>query len=443
MPISSATPVVVIGDLDAARRACDTLTHRGHAVVHLLEPTEDDLRTALTPEVGAVVVLVRGDVIALRYALLVEHLRPAIRLVVTVFDRTVADQLVRTIPNCQVTSPAEIAVPTIVGACLDDRTLAIDTSQPLPHAVVVDEDGCLSAHPWRHRVPLRTRIVRGLAGQARSHDSASRILLIGLGGLLTALAAEWILAAAVLRQPGSQALNSAARLVSTVGVVDQGSAPGWYLVVSGLGMMLTIGFAALFTAGVVERSLSARTAGIFGARTLPTRGHVVVVGLGQVGLRLCLTLRTLGIPVVAIERDPEAANLRLAKNANIPVLIAHAEDRAVLDRLGLGRARALAAMGAEEVDNVEVAIAALASAPDLRVVMRAGDNNVITETRSLFPIGAVCDISALTAFAVADCIRGRTPRFVYQRGHELAAYPPEADTVPASTDSRSPERCRC
>jgi hypothetical protein len=49
MPISTATPVVVIGDLDAARRACDTLTHRGHAVVHLLAPTEDELRTALTP----------------------------------------------------------------------------------------------------------------------------------------------------------------------------------------------------------------------------------------------------------------------------------------------------------------------------------------------------------------------------------------------------------
>ena len=389
---SSPPIVVVIGALDAARRACDALRRQDRTVVHLLEPTEDDLRATLadadadpdsdaagTGTVEAVAILVRGDVNALRYALLVEHLRPAVRLVVTVFDRTVADQLVRVIPNCQVTSPADVAVPSIVEACLDDR-------------------------PLRRASPT-TRALRLLAGQARSHDSASRILLTGLAGLLTVLAAEWALAAGVLHQSAAEALYTASRIVSTVGLVDRGDAPGWYLVVSGLGMMLTIGFAALFTAGVVERSLSGRSAGIVGARILPRRDHVVVVGLGQVGLRLCLSLRGLGIPVVAVERDPDAANLRLAKAARIPVLIAHAEDRAVLDRLGLSRARALAAMGAEELDNVEVAIAALASAPELRIVLRAGDSDdVITETRSLFPIGAVVDISALTAQAVADAI---------------------------------------
>jgi hypothetical protein len=244
-------------------------------------------------------------------------------------------------------------------------------------------------------------VARILAGQARSHDGASRILLLGLGGLLIALGAEWLMAGLVLHERAPEALYTATRLVSTVGLVEHGPAPGWYLVVSGIGMMLTIGFAALFTAGVVERALSVRSTGIIGTRTLPRSGHVVVVGLGQVGLRLCLTLRRLGVPVVAVERDPQAANLRLAKAAKVPVLIAHAQDRSVLERLRLSRARALAAMGAEELDNVEVAIAALATAPELRVVLRAGDNDVITETRSLFHIGAVCDISAMTAVHVA------------------------------------------
>ncbi|MEY9930539.1 Trk K+ transport system NAD-binding subunit [Catenulispora sp. GP43] len=403
-PVMDGSKVLVIGGLDTARRACDALTRRGHAVVHLPEPTEAGLRTALGPDVGAVAIVVRGDVVALRYALLVEHLRPSIRLVVTVFDRTVADQLVRAIPNCRVTSPADIAVPVLTAACLNDRLAATDTSEPVPPAVAETPEGDANTLIWQHRPSRIRRVARALAGQVRSHDNASQMLLVGLVGLLAALTAEWLMAARVLHQDGPEALYTAARLVSTVGMVENGRAPGWYLVVSSAGMMLTITFAALFTAGIVERSLSVRSAGIIGARTVPRSGHVVVVGLGQVGLRLCLALRRLGVPVVAVERDPQAANLRLAKAARIPVLIAHAEDRSVLDRLRLPKARALAAMGAEELDNVEVAIAALAISPDLRVVLRAGDNDVITETRSLFHIGAVCDISAMTALSVADAV---------------------------------------
>jgi hypothetical protein len=76
------------------------------------------MHAALTSEVGAVAILVRGDVTALRYALLVEHLLPEVRLVVTLFDQTVAEQLVRVVPNCQVISPANVAVPSIIGACV-------------------------------------------------------------------------------------------------------------------------------------------------------------------------------------------------------------------------------------------------------------------------------------------------------------------------------------
>ncbi|KAB2388835.1 hypothetical protein F9B16_02665 [Actinomadura montaniterrae] len=153
-----------------------------------------------------------------------------------------------------------------------------------------------------------------------------------------------------------------------------------------------------------------------------------------------MALRHLHIPVLAVERDPWATNLRLAKAAGIPVLIAHAEDRAVLGRLSLHRARAFAAMGADDLDNVEAAIAALALEPDLRVVLRAGDNTVISETRSLFPIGDVCDISAMTAAAVAAAMQGESAHFVYPHRGKLRTHP-DADCVAAARDLV--RRCDC
>jgi voltage-gated potassium channel Kch len=418
--VSASSKAVVIGDIEVARRTCAALNDRGYTVAHLLQPTDAEMRAALTTDVEAVAVLIRGDVTALRYALLVEHLRPQVRLVVTLFDRTVANQLVKVVPNCLVTSPADISVPSIIGACLSDSILAVDQLDTQPSVIRI-RDKELVTEPWR-RDRSRTRaVLHAATGQGRAHDESTRILFLGLAGLASTLALDWLLATTALHERGIRSLYIAARIVATVGPGDADlHTPGWYLILASVFMLATIVFTALFTAGVVNRVLSSRSIGIIGARTIPTRDHVVVVGLGQVGLRLCTQLRQLGISVIAVERDPRAANLRLAKAARVPVLIAHAEDRDVLRRLSLHRARALAAMGSDDLDNIEVAIAALAVAPDVRIVLRAGEDDVIAETRSLFRIGQVRDVSALTARAVTMSLTGQPSKTVYTEERQAA-----------------------
>jgi len=291
------------------------------------------------------------------------------------------------------------------------------------------------------------RLPGALSGQARPHDEATRILFIGLLGLASILVLDWILAVTALHEKGIQAWYIATRVVATVGPgTADAHAPGWYQVFASVSMLLTIAFTAVFTAGVINRMLSSRSIGIIGYRTIPRRDHVVVIGMGQVGLSLCIELRRLGIGVVGVERDPRAVNLPLARAAKVPVLIAHGEDLEVLSRLSLRRARALAAMGAEDLDNIEVAIAALAVAPDLRVVLRAGDDDVVTETRSLFRIGEVCNVSALTALAVTLGLVGQSPRVVYARGDHLGVVPdanPGGGTAPDAELHASRPRCGC
>ena len=46
---------------------------------------------------------------ALRYALAAAHIHPSAPMMVTIFDRTIGDQLVRFLPECDVTSPADLA----------------------------------------------------------------------------------------------------------------------------------------------------------------------------------------------------------------------------------------------------------------------------------------------------------------------------------------------
>lgn len=430
---------LLIGDLEATRITCALLAERGADVVHLLHPSDVELRAELDDTVDAVAVLVRGDVTALRYVLLVEQIRPGVRLVATVFDRTLSERLRDVVPNCTVRSPADIAVPSILGACVGGPTLAVDLTDAEPRRLVRDAEGDLAFAPYAgSRRGLWSR-VRDSVGQFAVHDDATRVLLLALAALAVVLATDWALSATVLDRGPAEAFYAATRVVTTVGPGDaEVHAQTWYLLLASAFMLATVIATAIFTAGVVDRVRSARSLALVGRRTPPRRDHVIVVGLGQVGLRLAIALRRLGIPVLALERQPDAPNLRLARRAGIPVLVAQGQDVEVLRRVGVHRARAVAAMGSGDLDNIEVAIAASAVAPQIPVALRAGESALIAETRSLFRIGEVRDVSGLTAASVAERVIGSVPLAVFAEGDRVVVFDGERETTMPPT-----QRCTC
>ena len=446
-PGASERYFVVIG-ADMARRVCGSLQSTGHRVCHLGRPTDEELRAALDGEVAGVAILLDDDVESLRYALTTEHIRPNVPLVVTVFDRTVAEQLSRVVPNCRVTSPAEVAAPVLLAACLQPDLLALipahsrpgpdSDSDPAPcHLGARAEGDTVRLEPYRAPRSLRARAWFGkIRGQLRPHDGSSRIMLTGLAGILAVLLADWTWSVALRHRAPVEALFEAARTVSTVGPAGTHGSDT-YLVFSALAMLMTVVFTAVFTAGMVDRLLAPRSVGILGPRALPRGGHVVVVGLGQVGLRLCTELQGLGIGVIAVERDPAAPNLRLAKALGVPVVVADATDRFVLRRLGLHQAQAMAAVASDDRDNIAVSIASLAVAPELRLVMRAGDHDAIAETRSLFRIGPVHDLNTLSAAYTTATLTGLRPRTVLAHGRQLLLERPDSTFTPWP----HPDRC--
>jgi Trk K+ transport system NAD-binding subunit len=171
-------------------------------------------------------------------------------------------------------------------------------------------------------------------------------------------------------------------------------------------VILTLLSAACFTGGLINRFVDSRLTGLIGKRAVPRQGHVIVVGLGQVGLRLCMLLRECGVLVVAVDADEDAETVGLARRLRIPVVIGRAANPELLRRLSLGKARAFAAVTDEDLVNVESALTARSLAGDLRVVLRAGDGDVADETRSLEWIGHVVDVHRLAAAYLAGVALG-------------------------------------
>ncbi len=435
--MTSAPRVVVIGDLEATRLLCTLLVDDGADAVHLLSPDEPALRAAFAEHVDGVAVVVRGDVVALRYALLAENLQPSVSMVVTVFDRTIGHQLESVVPNCTVTSPADVAAPAIVAACIHPAALAVLGGHAGGRAVV-DQDGAAVVRAWHPKPPgLLERMARWVPHR---HGAAQGLLVAGLLGLVGIIAIEWVLAVLVIHDGVLEAFYAATRLVATVGPADAPAhdAPGWYLVVSALLMLLGIGLTGALVAGLVEWIVSARSAALVGPRSVPGRDHVVLSGLGQVGLRVGQLLRELHVPCVIVERTAGARNLPQARASRLPVVIGDAAERGVLERVGLSRARAIAALGSDDLDNVAVVISALALTPGVQTVLRAGEDPAVEETTSLFRIGRVADVSALSAAWVCTSVRGQRPVVAYAHAGLVGVLTDQGDRRRVT-----PTRCRC
>lgn len=184
---------VVIGDTTVARRVCSSLAQRGHEVRHLARPDDDQLRASLdAAPVRGIAILLQDDVVALRYALAAANIHPSAPMVVTIFDRTIGDQLARFLPLCDVTSPADLAVASLVGPCLEPGLLAVTWAG-------TQARGIRSVGPVLDEVPISIRRNRGwyrwpaqLAGMLRSHDTGTRILLVGMLGIAAVLVGDWV-----------------------------------------------------------------------------------------------------------------------------------------------------------------------------------------------------------------------------------------------------------
>jgi hypothetical protein len=408
--------IVVIGQgrlVGVVRRALDDV---GADVVHLHDPADREIRRALTPDVYAVVVVSRDDRVSLRIALVVEGVRPGVRLIVTIYNRDLGEQVRRAVENVRVMSMADIVAPALAGPCLGEQLIAVSRSAEGPRGVHAGADGPV-LEPLR---PRGGRIAERLRANATAlvhpFEASAKTMLAGLLGFLAILVADAVVVGLTLHEPAIDAVYLATRAIVTVGPnahIDDG--PGWLKLFTASTMIAALAFTAIFTAGLINRLLDPRLVAILGRRAMPRRDHVVVVGLGQVGLRLCQMLRELGIPVVAVERDAQADNVVRAKRDGIPVVVGGGASRTLLHRLCLPRARALAAVTSDEIENISSTVAARGIRSDLPTMLRAGSGDVMDETRALFSVGVVRDVYFIggTLLAAAALGSGASEAFSY------------------------------
>ena len=408
--------VLLIGDGDLADETERALEAVEAEVVHLRRPSDEEVSEALEEGASKVAVVSRDDAYVLRMALMVRYMDDDVPLLVTVFDTTMAAGIEEAIEHCTVSSMADIVAPSLAGPCLGDDLAAVRLNSQPPVGIRETDNGV-------EEVPLDVPGHRRAASLARAvlqpYDKSAALLLIGGLGLILVLALETIGGVIVLGQGLVDALYGAAKTIATVDPnKDVDAGPKAFKVFVTATMVTALVLEACFTAGLVNRLIDRRLTGLVGRRAVPRRDHVVVVGMGQVGLRLCLVLRQCGVGVVAVDDREHGEHVSFGRDRGLPVVIGRGADPALLRGLSLDNARALAAVTDDDLQNISIAMAARAVNPDMRVVLRAGDGRLANETRSLFRVGIVRDVHRIAAALLAAQATGSAAKLVVCRGDD-------------------------
>jgi len=151
------------------------------------------------------------------------------------------------------------------------------------------------------------------------------------------------------------------------------------------------------------------------ARTF--HNHVIVCGLGRVGLRVATHLIEAGYEVVVIQRNWQDAPVQRALRMNIPVIAGDATEAETLKQAGIHNARAVIAVVNNDLTNLEIAIASQTLEQRIRVVLRIFDDEIDKKLDAQLNNGASFSTSQLAAPTLAAATLYRGIEYVLPRNN--------------------------
>lgn len=451
--------VVVIDDRPDARL---TRIVRGWGVPHLVGSPQlaETLAEAGVAGALAVICALADDLQTLETALLARELRADLRVVVQIRNPAVGRALATA--NVAVLDVGGLSAPSVVEACLrtgthpvlldGERFLIVSVLVTRPGSMrflygdlapiaVTQESGEVVVCPGRDHVVhpgdtvsllgtpdqltearvawtepqtaastggwTRARRVRALVASLLTAAADRRLLLV-LCGLFTLLVTATTVLRLGYREPNGRRmtiLDAVYFTVETIGTVGYGDFSfrqqhSWLRVFAVCLMIVGASMATLMFALLTNVLVTHRIEESLGRRRVSgLSGHVVVIGLGSIGLRVLQQLQEAGSQVVVVDSDEGNRYLAQVRAAGVPVVIADATLPQTLDSVNITGARAVAVLTSDDLVNLETGLAVRDQLVDLDIpiVLRLFERQLARTIEKTFEIGLVRSTAALAA----------------------------------------------
>jgi Trk K+ transport system NAD-binding subunit len=457
--------VVVIDDETVSERQASIVRDWQVPIVERRGSLDDALFEAGVAEAEAVIVIESTDLRTLETVLLVHDLRSDVRLVAHLDNPAVARAVEEISGVATVLDVATLFAPSVIEACLKRRAhdIAIGATDFVTAEVDVPYDATLRelygslvplgvtsdaeqdpiVCPGRDQhvhagdrvtlfgtpgeldaAGLGSRLSAGrqrrsagarLAGSARRSlgalmSDSDRSLRIAFGLAVVLLVVATLVIHFAYRSSNKRDLSFVSSVyftvetIATVGFGDFSfaSQPVWLeifgvcLILAGTTLVTTI--FALLTNMLVSR----RIAQSLGQAQIPgMRGHVVMVGLGAVGMRVLDGLRRQGRDVVVVERDEGNRYLNQVRQMGVPLVLGDSTLGQTLDSVNLATAASVAIVTSDDMTNIETGLAVRDRLGqrwlDVPVILRVFDRDLGSRLEDSFGFRHVWSTVALAA----------------------------------------------
>ncbi|HET9227727.1 MAG TPA: NAD(P)-binding protein [Thermoanaerobaculia bacterium] len=428
---------IVVGMGDVGYRVAELLHHLGEKVVVLtLQVREERRRTAEAAGIRIVlgdaridqnlheaglasakllIAATDQDLVNIEVALDARRIRPEMPVVIRLFDQGLARQLEGTFDLQRALGMSALAAPSFAAAALGEAVLGAFSIQGTPFVVGKGSGDGL--------IPLEDGLVLArkedwdrLFGATRSAAAERPSLLLRIGRSLSRLVALWKEEPLALRVVF---LSLCVVIPLTVAVfygLSRSFVDALFLTITNLHgevvlpeqagpkiklyevLLMILGSITLATlySMLTDFVVGSRLRKLLGSKPMPEHGHVVVVGMGNVGLRIVRELTTVGVPVVAVDADPNRPFLADIRS-RATVVIGDARLNHTLLQAGIAKARAVIATTDDDAVNLGIGLAAKQTNPSIRTVVRLFDPDFARKVETTLGIDAALSASRIAA----------------------------------------------
>ncbi len=136
------------------------------------------------------------------------------------------------------------------------------------------------------------------------------------------------------------------------------------------------------------------------------REHIIVIGVGHVGLRVIRSLRDMGFDVIAVDTKPPSDRLAELRTLKTPLIQGDATDGDILIEAGIRHASAISICTSNDYINVSVAMRARDLNATMRIIVRMWDSRFAEQLKRFVGVEAVLSASELAAPAFAGAAFG-------------------------------------
>jgi Trk K+ transport system NAD-binding subunit len=411
--------IIISGDDALSKTIAEELRGAGARIIHI--NTAADLLGAGVHRARAVVCVGPSDAINLEIALLARQYSQNVRVVARLANDVLREAVTAVNGPGAILDVAELATPSLVEAVLSRNAHQFDTAgiefvvwgteapydatlreiyadlapvavvhgknSPAPGEVVPcpGRDLQVYAGDWTSMIGLKdemeargitvpprtaerashSRVRRAIDAARAMRDDVNPLLFPALAfALFLTLAATTVVRVTYQNPKMSwiDALYFCSETITTVGYGDFSfREQSTFLRLFAVGLMFGgVTVTAILTAFIADLLLSRRfvqSAGLRRARHM--RDHVVVVGLGSVGIRVVTELTTAGYDVLVIEHDENNRFLPTVAELDVPVIFGDPTMRQTLESARVEHARGVAVVTSDDMENIETGIVLL------------------------------------------------------------------------------------